>query len=118
MKEAKPGVYVYADKKNGQHLIASGSRLHDAKGEVIARNAIETAALIRKARNLTVPDNHQENLECGKLLVRLFGEERAQAAALYAHRDIHREDIKAYKMELQNAALEKNSGQKIGETNS
>ncbi len=118
LKEAKPGIFVYFDKKHGQHLIAADNQLQDANGKILSRNAMQTAALIRRAGDLTVPGKHLENLECGKLLVRLFGEERGQSAMLHAYRDIHRENIKEYKMELQNAALEKNRGQKIGEINS
>lgn len=118
LKEAKPGIFLYVDKKHGQHLVAADNQLQDAKGKILSRNAMETAALIRRAGDLTVPDKHQENLECGKLLVRLFGEERGQAAVLHGYRDIHQENIKEYKMELQKAELEKNHEQKSGKINS
>lgn len=118
MKEAKPGIFLYVDKKHGRHLVAADNQLQDANGKILSRNAMETVALIRKARDLTVPDKHQENLECGKLLVRLFGEERGQSAVLHAHRDIHRQDIKEYKRELQKAEPEKSRGQRSGEINS
>ena len=118
MKEAKPGIFLYVDKKHGHHLVAADNQLQDASGKILSRNAMETVALIRRARDLTVPDKHQENLECGKMIVRLFGEERGQAAVLQAHRDIHCQNIKEYKMELQNAAPEKNRGQISGEINS
>ena len=117
LKEAKPDIFVYFDKKNGRHLVAADNQLQDANGKILIRNAMQTAALIRRAGDLTVPDKHQENLECGKLLVRLFGEERGQAAVLYAYRDVHRQDIKEYKMELQTVAVEKNSQHNTGRTN-
>lgn len=117
MKEVKPGIYIYTNQKNGRHLVTAGNQLLDANGKILTSNAIETVALIRKARNSTVPDKHQENLECGKTLVRLFGEERGQAAVLHASRDVHRENIKDYKMELENAR-EKNRNQKPSENNS
>lgn len=118
MNEVKPGIYIYTNQKNGRHLVAVGNQLQDENGKILSRNAMETVALIRKAKNLTAPDKHQENLECGKTLVRLFGEERGQAVVLYAYCDIHRENIKDYKMELQNVAREKNGQQKADETNS
>jgi hypothetical protein len=107
LKEAKPGVFVYFNKKNGKHLVAIDNQLQDANGKILSRNAIETVGLIRKAQNLTVPDKHQENLECGKMLVRLFGEERGQAATLYGYREMHCEDIKNYKHDLEKAELDK-----------
>lgn len=118
LKEARPGIFVYFDRKNGRHLVAADNQLQDANGKILSRNAMETVSLIRRANNLTAPDKHQENLECGKTLVRLFGEERGQAAVLCAYRDIHRENIKDYKMELQNASREKYHQQKAGENNS
>lgn len=118
LKEAKPGIFVYFDKKNGRHLVAADNQLQEANGKILSRNAMQTVALIRRAGDLTVLDKHQENLECGKLLVRLFGEDRGQAAVLHAYRDIHRQDIKEYKMELQTVAVEKNGRQKTGGTNS
>lgn len=118
MKEAKPGVFVFADRKEGKHLIAADNRLYNADGKILTRNAMETVALVRRARDLAVPDKHQENLECGKTLVRFFGEERGQAAVLYAYREIHREDIKEYKAELEKATPEKSRQQKIVETDS
>jgi hypothetical protein len=107
LKEAKPSVFVYFNKKNGKHLVAIDNQLQDANGKILSRNAIETVGLIRKAQNLTVPDKHQENLECGKMLVRLFGEERGQAATLYGYREMHCEDIKNYKHDLEKAELDK-----------
>ena len=106
LKEAKPGIFLYVDKNHGRHLVAADNQLQDANGKILARNAVETAALIRRAGELTVPDKHQENLECGTLLVRLFGEERGQAAVLYAYRDIHRENIKEYKLEVEKSTSE------------
>lgn len=107
LKEAKPGVFVYFNKRNGSHLVAIDNQLQDANGKILSRNAIETAGLIRKAQNLTVPDKHQENLECGKFLVRLFGEQRGQAASLYGYREMHREDVKNYKHDQEKAELDK-----------
>lgn len=118
MKEVKPGIHVYTNQKNGGHLVAADNQLQDGNGRILSRNAIETVALIRKAINLTVPDKHQENLECGRTLVRHFGEERGQAAVLHAYRDVHRENIKEYKNELEKAARENNRQQKMGEVNS
>lgn len=118
MKEAKPAVFVFVDRKEGKHLIAADNRLRNADGKILTRNAMETVALVRRARDLAVPDKHQENLECGKTLARFFGEERGQAAVLYAYREIHHEDIKEYKAELEKAAPEKNRQQKTVETDS
>ena len=116
MKEVKPGIYVYTNRKNGRHLVAADNQLQDANGKILSRNAVETVAVIRRARNLAVSDRHQENMECGKTLVRLFGEERGQAAVLHAYRGAHRENIKEYKIELEKAARENNRQQRTGET--
>lgn len=107
LKEVKPNIFARIDEENGRHIFAAGNKLFDADGKIIAANAIEVAKVIRRGEKLTVPDQHQENLQAARFLVKHFGEERGGAAVLFAYREIHREDIKSYNLALEKAAYEK-----------
>lgn len=108
LKQAKNGAFVYVDNKNGKHLIAINNLLVTADKKILARNGLEVAKLLCRADQPTAADGHQENLRAARFLVHHFGEERGSAAALYAYRELHREDIKNYNFAHEKAALEKN----------